>query len=268
MCFPCPTINVSTISTFTFIKSFHSFIHHVVHTRQHGTYPGYSLGFGHPGTTAGDNSRTCANYEGVNAVSPVYNYISGRNEILTSCHSSESVIGLIRGQSSIHGKYPSLSQLNAIFVITTLTVGTSPPISLLAASDVKPGASRRDIESLSSQTLIGTAQPHIPEWNPDTSKSKYINQMQHISSHITPNTRMGSRYLKVHQFDAAHLLRYHTTYRNGIQIPQSTSIRCSTSPSISHHIPEWDPDNSKYINQMQHISSHTTARCLRRGTWS
>ena len=51
---------------------------------------------------------------------------------------------------------------------------------LLAASGVKPGASRRDIESLSSQTLIGTAQPHIPQWDPDT--SKYINQMQQQST--------------------------------------------------------------------------------------
>ena len=51
---------------------------------------------------------------------------------------------------------------------------------LLAASGVKPGASRRDIESLSSQTLAGTAQPHIPEWDPDT--SKYINQMQQQST--------------------------------------------------------------------------------------
>ena len=51
---------------------------------------------------------------------------------------------------------------------------------LLAASGVKPGASRRDIESLSSQTVAGTAQPHVPEWDPDT--SKYINQMQQQST--------------------------------------------------------------------------------------
>ena len=51
---------------------------------------------------------------------------------------------------------------------------------LLAASGVKPGANRRDIESLSNQTLAGTTQSHIPEWDPDT--SKYINQMQQQST--------------------------------------------------------------------------------------
>lgn len=51
---------------------------------------------------------------------------------------------------------------------------------LLAASGVKPGASRRDLESLGSQTLPGSSQPHISEWDPDT--SKYINHMQQQST--------------------------------------------------------------------------------------
>lgn len=51
---------------------------------------------------------------------------------------------------------------------------------LLAASGVKPGASRRDIESLSSQTFVGSVQPRTTEWDPDT--SKYINQMQQQST--------------------------------------------------------------------------------------
>lgn len=51
---------------------------------------------------------------------------------------------------------------------------------LLAASGVKPGAIRRDIETLSSQTFVGSAQPQTSEWDPDT--SKYINQMEQQST--------------------------------------------------------------------------------------
>ena len=51
---------------------------------------------------------------------------------------------------------------------------------LLAASGVTPGANKRNIESLGSQTSGATTQPQISEWDPDT--SKYINQMQQRST--------------------------------------------------------------------------------------
>lgn len=51
---------------------------------------------------------------------------------------------------------------------------------LLAASGVKPGASRREIESLSNRPLATDSQPQVSEWDPDT--MKYINQMQQQST--------------------------------------------------------------------------------------